>query len=283
MKPLERVAARRHGRHRVPASAWASRRSAACSPRSAIRPRPRTIEAAWQRGDPILRHAPAIRVGAVRTPSGRGPARPHRLHAVHQGRATAGAGRRRPRRNAGRRAPATCRSSTSPPRVCARRTGKPGPARPGPGRHAASARPRRAFRAGRSRGAVPALVELRREGRVGAVSAGMNQAAMLADLRRAPAISTVCCWPAGTRCSTSPALADLLPVCAKRGRLGDRRRGLQLGRAGRPAAGRHLRLPPGDPRSWRGPWRWRPCATATGCRYGPRRCSSRWPSGGGVS
>jgi D-threo-aldose 1-dehydrogenase len=65
-------------------------------------------------------------------------------------------------------------------------------------------------------GALPALLELRAEGRIGAVSAGMNQAKMLADLARAGDFD--CFLLAGRYTLLDQSgLAELLPLCAQRG------------------------------------------------------------------
>jgi D-threo-aldose 1-dehydrogenase len=65
-------------------------------------------------------------------------------------------------------------------------------------------------------GAVPALVELRREGRIGAVSAGMNQTAMLTAFARTGNFD---CFLLAGRYTLldQPALGDLLPECTQRG------------------------------------------------------------------
>ncbi len=64
--------------------------------------------------------------------------------------------------------------------------------------------------------ALPALAELRREGRVGAVSAGMNQARMLADLVRTGSLD--CVLEAGRYTLLDQSAEDeLLPLCEKRG------------------------------------------------------------------
>jgi D-threo-aldose 1-dehydrogenase len=65
-------------------------------------------------------------------------------------------------------------------------------------------------------GTLPALVDLRREGRVGAVSVGMNQAPMLADFVRTGEVD--CVLLAGRYSLLDQAgLAELLPLCAERG------------------------------------------------------------------
>jgi D-threo-aldose 1-dehydrogenase len=64
--------------------------------------------------------------------------------------------------------------------------------------------------------ALPALASLRREGRIGAVSAGMNQTAMLADLVRTDSLD--CVLVAGRYTLLDQSAEDeLLPLCAKRG------------------------------------------------------------------
>jgi D-threo-aldose 1-dehydrogenase len=65
-------------------------------------------------------------------------------------------------------------------------------------------------------GAYPALVDLRAEGRIRAVSVGMNQSAMLADFALAGDFD--CFLLAGRYTLLDQSgLADLLPVCAERG------------------------------------------------------------------
>ena len=64
--------------------------------------------------------------------------------------------------------------------------------------------------------ALPALAELRARGRVGAVSAGMNQAAMLADLVRTGELDCVLVAGRFTLLDQSAA-GELLPLCAARG------------------------------------------------------------------
>ncbi len=64
--------------------------------------------------------------------------------------------------------------------------------------------------------ALPALVELRAEGRIGAVSAGMNQAPMLADLVRTGDLDSVLLAGRYTLLDQS-GLDELLPLCADRG------------------------------------------------------------------
>ncbi|GAA2854320.1 oxidoreductase [Actinoplanes cyaneus] len=64
--------------------------------------------------------------------------------------------------------------------------------------------------------ALPALVELRREGRIGAVSAGMNQSAMLTEFARTGQFD--CFLLAGRYTLLDQSgLRDLLPECARRG------------------------------------------------------------------
>jgi D-threo-aldose 1-dehydrogenase len=64
--------------------------------------------------------------------------------------------------------------------------------------------------------ALPALAELREQGRIGAVSAGMNQAAMLADLVRTGELDAVLLAGRFTLLDQSGA-DELLPLCADRG------------------------------------------------------------------
>jgi D-threo-aldose 1-dehydrogenase len=64
--------------------------------------------------------------------------------------------------------------------------------------------------------ALPALAELRRRGRIGAVSAGMNQAKMLADLVRTGGLDCVLLAGRFTLLDQSGA-AELLPLAAERG------------------------------------------------------------------
>ena len=64
--------------------------------------------------------------------------------------------------------------------------------------------------------ALPALVDLRRSGEIGAVSAGMNQSAMLTEFARTGAFD--CFLLAGRYTLLDQSgLADLLPECARRG------------------------------------------------------------------
>src|SRR6185312_11249934 len=65
-------------------------------------------------------------------------------------------------------------------------------------------------------GALPALVSMRDEGRIGAVSVGMNQAPMLADFVRTGMVD--CVLLAGRYTLIDQRGADeLLPLCADRG------------------------------------------------------------------
>jgi D-threo-aldose 1-dehydrogenase len=64
--------------------------------------------------------------------------------------------------------------------------------------------------------ALPALAELRAQGRIGAVSAGMNQAGMLADLVRTGYLDCVLLAGRFTLLDQSGA-DELLPLCASRG------------------------------------------------------------------
>jgi len=64
--------------------------------------------------------------------------------------------------------------------------------------------------------ALPALAELRAQGRIGAVSAGMNQAGMLVDLVRAGGLDCVLLAGRFTLLDQSGA-EELLPLCADRG------------------------------------------------------------------
>lgn len=64
--------------------------------------------------------------------------------------------------------------------------------------------------------ALPALVELRERGRIGAVSAGMNQVEMLADVVRTGELDCVLTAGRFTLLDQSGA-DDLLPLCAERG------------------------------------------------------------------
>jgi D-threo-aldose 1-dehydrogenase len=64
--------------------------------------------------------------------------------------------------------------------------------------------------------ALPALVELRDQGVIGAVGAGMNQSAMLARFVRETDVDVVMCAGRFTLLD-QPALADLLPAAAERG------------------------------------------------------------------
>jgi D-threo-aldose 1-dehydrogenase len=65
-------------------------------------------------------------------------------------------------------------------------------------------------------GALPALVELRAEGRIGAVSAGMNQAEMLADFVRTGLLDCILLAGRHTLLDQS-GLSELLPLCASTG------------------------------------------------------------------
>jgi D-threo-aldose 1-dehydrogenase len=65
-------------------------------------------------------------------------------------------------------------------------------------------------------GALPALVQLRSEGRIGAVSAGMNQAPMLADFVRTGLLDCVILAGRYTLLDQS-GLDELLPLCSARG------------------------------------------------------------------
>lgn len=65
-------------------------------------------------------------------------------------------------------------------------------------------------------GALPALIELRDQGRIGAVSAGMNQAAMLVDFARTGGFD--CFLLAGRYTLLDQSgLAELLPLCVEQG------------------------------------------------------------------
>ncbi|WP_020014377.1 aldo/keto reductase [Promicromonospora sukumoe] len=64
--------------------------------------------------------------------------------------------------------------------------------------------------------ALPALVELRDQGVVGAIGAGMNQSAMLTRFVRETDVDVVMCAGRFTLLE-QPALADLLPAAAERG------------------------------------------------------------------
>jgi D-threo-aldose 1-dehydrogenase len=65
-------------------------------------------------------------------------------------------------------------------------------------------------------GALPALIQLRAEGRIGAVSAGMNQSGMLVDLARTGDFD--CFLLAGRYTLLDQSgLRELLPTCAERG------------------------------------------------------------------
>ena len=64
--------------------------------------------------------------------------------------------------------------------------------------------------------ALPALVELRDQGLVGAIGAGMNQSAMLTRFVRETDVDVVMCAGRFTLLE-QPALADLLPAAAERG------------------------------------------------------------------
>ncbi len=64
--------------------------------------------------------------------------------------------------------------------------------------------------------ALPALVELREQGVVGAIGAGMNQWQMLARFVRESTVDTVLLAGRYTLLE-QPALAELLPLCAERG------------------------------------------------------------------
>ncbi|KOV83219.1 aldo/keto reductase [Nocardia sp. NRRL S-836] len=67
--------------------------------------------------------------------------------------------------------------------------------------------------------ALPALVELREQGVVGAIGAGMNQWELLARFVRASEVDTVDAVLLANRYTLleQPALAELLPLCAERG------------------------------------------------------------------
>lgn len=67
-----------------------------------------------------------------------------------------------------------------------------------------------------SRQAVPALIELRDQGVIGAIGAGMNQSAMLAELVRRCDIDVVMCAGRYTLLE-QPAALDLLPIAQERG------------------------------------------------------------------
>ncbi|MEK8107098.1 aldo/keto reductase [Micromonospora sp. M12] len=99
-----------------------------------------------------------------------------------------------------------------------------------------------------AREAVPALVDLRDQGVVGAIGAGMNQSAMLARFVRETDVDLMMCAGRYTLLEQGAA-DDLLPAAQSRGGRGDRGR-LQLGAAvAGSAAGRcRLQLPAGPGR-----------------------------------
>ena len=104
---------------------------------------------------------------------------------------------------------------TSPATGAAVAGGEPGAARPGPGRRGPGPRPRQPRARGR-RAAYPALVELRDQGVVQAIGAGMNQAEMLTRFVRELDLDLV--LMAGRYSLLDQgALAELLPACVERG------------------------------------------------------------------
>ena len=126
-------------------------------------------------------------------------------------------------------------------------------------------------------GAYPALHRLREQGVVGAIGVGMNQSAMLARFAREAEMDAFLVAGRYTLLDQD-ALAELLPLCVERGISRAHRRRDEQRRAGRPAAGRSLRLRPGEPRDprTRPAARPRPAALEA-CPCVPPRSSSRWP------
>ena len=124
--------------------------------------------------------------------------------------------------------------------------------------------------------AYPALHELRAQGVVGAIGAGMNQAEMLARFARETDMDVFLCAGRYTLLDQS-ALPELLPACEARGIslvIGGL---LNSGILANPAPGARFDYP-GGPAERAGagaghPGRL-PCDTV--CRCSRRRCSSRW-------
>ena len=120
-------------------------------------------------------------------------------------------------------------------------------------------------------GALPALVALRAEGRIGAVSVGMNQAEMLADFVRTGLVD--CVLLAGRYTLLNQAgLKELLPLCASRGvsviAAGVFNSGILAGGTTYDYGRRRRRSCRRWPRS-------ATSATGTVCRFARPRCSSR--------
>ena len=125
----------------------------------------------------------------------------------------------------------------------------------------------------------PALAELRDEGVVGAIGAGMNQSRMLADLVRLTDIDVVMLAGRYTLLEQD-ALDDLLPACAARGVAVVAAGIFNSGLLARPRPGRATRnTTTATPRarSSSGHARSRRCASSTGRRCRPPRSPSRSP------
>ena len=219
-----------------------------------------TVERGLGARHALLRHRPAVRRRAVRTPRRRGAAQAaaRRVHCCPP--RSAGCcvpGERRRRRTSGRRADrrrhAVFDFSRDGVRALVSRKAWTGSAWTGstslhlhdPDDH---------FDAGASPRRYPALARpARARALIRRVSAGMNQRAIAGRAGRARG-DLDCVLLAGRYTLLDQSgLAELLPLCARARRVGDRGRRLQLRRARRPAAGRHVRLPPGRAgRCWPG-------------------------------
>lgn len=124
------------------------------------------------------------------------------------------------------------------------------------------------------RHAVPALLRLRDEGVVGAVGAGMNHSAPLAELVRRTDLDVVLIAGRYTLLE-QPALAGLLPLCAERG-VGVIAAGVfNSGLLADPGPARRTTTTRYRTTCCGGRWRSTTSAHGTGCRCGPRPSSSR--------
>ena len=127
-------------------------------------------------------------------------------------------------------------------------------------------------------GAYPALARLREQGVIRAVGAGMNQSEMLARFVRETDIDVVLVAGRYTILDQG-ALDELLPACEARGVAVLVGGVMNSGVLAEPRRREPLQLRAGPGRGRRtGATDRRRCATATGCRSGPPRCSSRSPT-----
>ena len=126
-------------------------------------------------------------------------------------------------------------------------------------------------------GAFPALAQLREQGVVSAIGAGMNQAEMLARFAREGDFDAFMCAGRYTLLDQPP-LEELFPLCDEKGIAIVIAGVMNSGLLANPSSDSHFDYGPAPRTGSTRRWPSRPSASGTACRCGRRPCSSPSPT-----